>query len=240
MTQVLDIITRSYRESNLFGISGSPTALQISEGLARLQTLIASTYGWDVGEDVTDLHVGYVGQVEPDYDITQRMWTRPETNTRLVLNHDGPETIYFPRLPRHGSRMSVVDVYDALALYNITLDANGNTIEDVLQVVLSTNGLNRTWIYDASASNWQIMPTVTSETDEMPFPIEFDDYFIIKLASRLNPAYGRSLSQESIMRLQDQQGQIEARYKQTRSKPVADSLAMGLRTPGRYGRRLTR
>ena len=42
MTQVLDIITRSYRESNLFGISGSPTALQISEGLARVDFVLTS------------------------------------------------------------------------------------------------------------------------------------------------------------------------------------------------------
>lgn len=238
MTQVLEIITQGYRESNLIAISGAMTPLQQAEGLARLQALVASTYGYDVGEALTDLSVGYKNQEAPDYQnspyaTSTYRWQRPEVNTRLVLNQDSAQRIFLPRDPRKGSRIAVVDVFSALAAFPITLDGNGYLIDGLATKLLNINATNKTWMFDDATSGWREITEVTLVTDEMPFGRAFEDYFITKLASRLNSRYGRSLTQETMMRLQEQQEQMMATFRQSRSKPAAGRLAYALRTPNR-------
>jgi hypothetical protein len=54
----------------------------------------------------------------------------------------------------------------------------------------------------------------------MPFPTEFDDYFIIALALRLAPRHSARLGPDSVAMLERARSQIRARYRKPR--PVQD------------------
>lgn len=218
MTLVSFIITQAYRESNLVMLGAEPRDAQKTEAFALLRSMVESVYGGDVGENLQDWMVGTSGVTYPNF-WSELQWKYPIQNSRLLLNHQTPQTLYWPPAPDNGARMRVVDLKNALAAYPITIQPEGHLIEGAATLVLNTNGLNRAWIFDSHSSNWARMEEITLE-GEMPFPTKFDDYFMIKLASRLNPRYGRSLSDLSITRLQEQEEELAADYRQRRNMPA--------------------
>lgn len=238
MTITLDITTQGLRESNIVGLNSVITDAQRAEALARLQSLVASVYGKDVGENLVDWPIGKlnVSQAWPNgYPTwTEREWRFPRTNTRLLFNADGPQDIYLPKEPDDGSRVRLVVVSQNLSVATVTLHGNGRLIEgsDVL-VLNDDTTAGRVLMYDADSANWVRVTDLTLESD-MPFPIEFDDYFITKLAMRLNPRYGRALTAESANRLNEITGQLKARYRQKQNMP-ADPAVLRITDPGRYG-----
>ena len=238
MTSTLAIIKNAYRESNLTGITTVPTDAQIAEGLERLQSLVAGVYGKDVGENLTDWPVGRLNVQQnwpAEYPYwTQNEWSKPVINVRLLFNAEGPQDIYLPAHPWNGSRIRVVVVSQDLSVATATIHGNGRLVEGVTQLVLSDDATApRVWVYDAEVANW-VRVTNLDLTSDMPFPIEFDDYFITKLAMRLNPRYGRALQQESAQRLAEMQTQLKARYRQKQNMPT-DPAVLRITDPGRYG-----
>lgn len=220
MTTTTEIIQDAFRESNVIRLGASPTSDMQTEAMSRLNNLISAVYGDDVGENFQDWMVGYEGQINPNYSWTQLQWSYPIINSRILLNHNEAQTLYLPLRPYDGSRIQVIDVQGVLATYNVTLDGNGRNIETTPTITLNTNDLNRTWIFDAEAANWERAAATFAIGDQMPFPTEFDDYFIIKLAGRLNPRYGRSLSEESVGRLAEMQDMLESKYRQRKTMPA--------------------
>jgi hypothetical protein len=218
MTPISAIITDAYRESNLIMIGQAPSPEQQQEGLARLTSLIAAVYGWEVGEELKDWMIGSAGILHP-FGWSQISWRFPIENSRLILNNTEADTIYLPENPRNGSRVQVVDVAGNLATAPITLDGNGRLIQGQRTLLLNQAGVNDTWMFNKNNSEWEPVPTIDISST-LPFPPEFDDYFIIKLAARINPAYGRSLNDLSISRLSEATEQLIARYRQTRTMPV--------------------
>lgn len=233
MTLISAIITDAYRESNLIAAGKIPSDTQITEALTRLSSMIAGVYGYDVGEGLQDWMVGTTNLENPMPGWSDQSWVYPIENSRILLNHSSAQTLYFPDLPENGARMSVIDINSALTTYNVTLNGNGRLIEGATTQVLSTAGLSKAWIYDADSANWRAISALVV-TDEMPFPEKFDDYFIIRLAGRINPRYGRSLDTMSIARLQEVTEQLESTYRQTRDMPVPSALRR-LRGPNDYG-----
>lgn len=220
MTPVSDIITQALRESNIVALGAAPSTAQSTEAFSFLKSLVAGVYGDDVGERVQDWLVGNAGVHWPymrGWDSLR--WKYPIANSRIILDHQSPQILYWPIDPDNGARMQVVDLTGELATNTVTIDANGRLIEGARTLVLNTNNLNRTWIFNADTSEWVVLDYIASD-GEMPFPIEFDDYFIIKLAARLNPRYGRSLSDLSIARLSELQERLESTYRQTRNMPA--------------------
>ena len=94
------------------------------------------------------------------------------------------------------------------------MDGNGRNIETAATATLNTNGLVREWFYRADLGNWVRIATLV-EADDVPFPVEFDPYFEIMLAMRLNPHYGQSLSPEQVRTLVRAKSRLNARYSQT-------------------------
>lgn len=223
MTLISAIITDSYRESNLIAAGTLPSDIQTTEGLSRLSSMVAGVYGYDVGENLMDWMVGNLNQRDARGAWTEEDWAFPIQNSRMLLNHQNPQTIYFFQMPENGARMSVIDINGALATYPITLNGNGRLIDGAATAVLNTAGLNKTWVYDADNADWRALTGLVL-TDPMPFPPEFDDYFIIRLAGRLNPRYGRSLDTMALARLAEVTEQIEARYRQTRVMPAPTAV----------------
>lgn len=224
------IILDAYRESNLVAEEATLTATQENTGLERLTSLIAGVYGYDAGERLCDWPVGSANWQESDVRGWSELdWKYPIANSRLILNLTSPQTIYLPPTPTDGARIGLVDAGGTLNAQPLTLVGNGRLIEDATSVTVSTNGLVKEWMYRADLANWQAI-TALDLTDQLPFPAEFDDYFIIKLAARLNPRYGRSLNDLSIMRLNDMREQLSSRYRQERPVSVPTAL-VNLRGP---------
>lgn len=205
MTTASSIITDAYRESNLIPMGNSPNANQITEALGRLNTLLSSTIGNEAGDAFSDLNIG--GTFDQSWDTTYYV----PSNVRLVLNISSPLTLKLHPQPFEGQRLSVVDAGGTLGSDNLTLDGNGRKIEGGASVVLSTNGDTRQWFYRADLGEWVKCATLIID-DDIPFPPEFDDYFITMLALRLNPRYGQALAAETLETLKRSRNQLRARY----------------------------
>lgn len=205
MALVSDIITDAYRETNLIPMGSTPNSNQITEALNRLNPLVLSTVGFEAGEDLEDLNVG------GSYDQSSLINTWLPDNTRLLLNLTEPVSYDLDPYPYEGQRLAFVDAGNNLSTNNVTLNGNGRNIEGAASLVLSTNGDARQWMYRADTGNW-IKITTLASGDTMPFPTEFDDYFVTMLALRLNPRYGQSITPETLKILARAKSVLQSRY----------------------------
>lgn len=212
-----EIIVAAYRESNLRGVGQSLTTAQEAEGLTLLNNLLPATIGQEIGQEFKDLNIG--GEYE-DY-----FWEYVPENVRLVLNVGSPRTLRLHPRPYDGQRLAVADAGETLATSNLTLDGNGRLIEGASSVVLSTSGMVREWIYRADLGQW-LRVTDLDLADSMPFPREFDDYWSILLAMRLNPRHGRELAASSAGWLQSMRNRLKARYRRPRDQQDWGSLGL--------------
>lgn len=219
MSLVADIIDEAFREGGLITELEHPTPTQTSRALSRLQSIIASSYGYEVGELLSDWGIG----LYYDQTVYSNLWQYPIDNSRLLLRMDEPRTIYFPCHPMNGTVMKAIDILGNLSTYPLTIDPNGRRIEGGLTLVLNTNSINVSWIYDAETGNWVRMEGIDLQS-EMPLPMEFDDYFITSLAVALSPRYASAISGSTQKRLNDQLIKIRARYRQTQQVPVELAL----------------
>lgn len=218
MTTVSDIIRDAYRESNINAINVSPTASQQEEALRLLNRIVSSAYGNEAGEELQPLDLGANNISRPQ----GYPWVSPEEianwfipeNTRLMLNLEADTMLYLPPLPEDGARLSVVDKSGNLATNTLTLVGNGRTIESATSLTLSTNSYSADWFYRGDTGNWtKVSPLI--QTDTFPFPTDFDDYFVIALALRLNPRNGAALDPQSQAMYTTGKSRFRARYRQT-------------------------
>lgn len=223
MTQVVDILTAAFRETNIVAPAQSQNPTETAEALTRLQALVLSSLGNEVG------------YIMEDWNMTATVVTRPSgvplnaaqfaaytvrPNSRLIFNLAAPKTILLDPQPQDGQRFSVVDANNAFVTSNLTINPNGRKINGATaNLVLSTAGDAKQWLYRSDIGDWVLIDPLTA-VSEMPFPADFDDYFVISLAKRINPRYGQSLKQESQDRLVEQRLQFIARYTQSRLRSV--------------------
>lgn len=228
MTQVSNILTASLRETNALGVTQNMTPDQTTEALERLQALILSSLG------------GEVGYIMEDWNITDTTYTQPngipipdadeaafrvKPQSRLICNLAAPLTLTLDPLPQDGQRFAVVDAKNNFAAQNLTLVGNGRKIEGATaNKVLSTNSTSKQWLYRSDIADWVLIDPLIS-TSPMPFPADFDDYFIILLAMRLNPRYGRQLDAQSKARFDQQSLQFINRYTQSRLRSIPSPAA---------------
>lgn len=205
MTLASDIITDAYRESNLIPMGNSPNTNQQTEALNRLNTILLSIIGYEVGDSLEDVNIG--GTYDQSWEASYYV----PSNVRLVTNLSSNTTLKLHPQPFNGQRLAVADAANNLGTYNLTLDGNGRRIEGAATLTLSTNGDNRQWIYHSESGNWVKLTTLLY-SDTMPYPDEFNDYFITMLAMRLNPRYGQQMSGESLEALKRARNQLRARY----------------------------
>ena len=226
MTTISTIIDDAFRESNLTGVGRSPTTAEQTEALSLLNRVVYSMYADEAGEALTDLPYGknnvsttdFLGRTFDDFDTD----FVPD-NTRLVLNLQETKTINLPPKPRDGARFSIVDASGNLATYPLIVNGNGRLIEAGTSKTLNTNGQTRSWFYRADASDWKAVSDLIT-TDASPFPTEFDDLLVIKLALRINPRYGVQLDQQTLQRYAEMMRKFRARYAQITEVPVEMTL----------------
>lgn len=219
MTQVSDLITDAYRESNLIALNSSPSPSEMTEGLNRLQAVINSTLGNDVGYIMNDWKLENTSTIFNPSNIVlspsqaTAYFVKPQS--RLIAALSATTTIELDPMPQDGQRFAVVDVLNNFNTNNLTINGNGRRIDGGTSITLVGAGDRKEFFYRSDLGEWVEITTLL-ETDQMPFPEDFDDYFITKLAMRVNPRYGRPLTAETQARYLEQQQQIIDRYTQTR------------------------
>lgn len=205
MTVASSIITDAYRESNLIPMGNAPNTNQQIEALGRLNTIILSTVGYEAGDGLDDLNIN------GPYDQSSLVSVFIPDNARLLLNLSSAQIFKLDPEPFEGQRLSIVDVAGNLATYNVTLDGNGRKIENAATLVLNTNSDVRQWMYRGDTGTW-VKITSLLYADVMPFPAEFDDYFITMLAMRLSPRYGQAMTGESLSAMKRSRSILRGRY----------------------------
>jgi hypothetical protein len=222
MTLVSDIVQAAYRESNIVGIGQSPNTAQVTEGLSKLQRLVKSVYGNEAGDLLMAFPLGRDNITTPqgypwyDNDLPGSIFLM--TNLRVMCNLTGPGLVNLHPSPDDGARMGVVDVVGNFATNPLTINGNGRNIEDTNSITMTTDGDAREWFYRNDLGNW-MKTTNLVLTDTFPFPEEFDDMFIITLAARINPSYGKGLDPASSDMLKRSRNQFRARYAQLTQVP---------------------
>lgn len=205
MTLVSNIIKNAYRETNLIAIGVTPNGNEITEALDRLNAIVMSTVGNEVGDGLDDLTLGGT------YDQSFLCSNYIPDDARLILNLSSAKTLNLDPHPYEGQRLSFKDIGGNIATYNLTITGNGRLIEGAASLVLNANSDSRQWMYRSDTGNWMRITDLLS-SDPLPFPEEFDDYFITMLAMRLNPRNSAVTGPDTILALKRSRNQLRGRY----------------------------
>lgn len=218
MASLQNIVKDAYRESGIIQKGELPDADQMEEGLAKLISLIENVMGEEVGAPFQDLNYGDDG-VTNHYSIysNQEVFvdnTYVKPSYRLLVNSTTPKTVYLDPSPYDGARFSVIDVAGTFDTAPLTVSAETRKIEGSNSVELNTAGTNVSWFYRADLAEWVKVSPLDSDSDS-PFPEQFDDYFVIKLATRLHPRYLVKTAQETVMHYRELERKFRSRYSTT-------------------------
>lgn len=223
MTLVSEIVEQGFRECNMLADGQSPNPTQSNGAVTRLQSLVLSALGNEIGFILEDWNVASSTSILKPSGFTQDAagyTVKPQS--RLMCNLTQATSLTLDPQPQDGQRVSVVDAKNNFSTFNLTLNGNGRLIEGGTSVVLNTDLTRKQWFYRSDRGEWIVISPL-STTSEMPTPEEFDDFWIISLAMRLSPRYGRTMSEESTARLSQQRDQMVAHYLQSR---VRDAMQL--------------
>lgn len=228
MTTISSLISDAFRESGIIGVADTLDSNMQTEGLRRINALIYSLIGSELGENLPTISYGSqnitntYGELE-DYSSFIDSTFIPQ-NSRIIFNASEANTLFLDPAPRDGARIAIIDNAGNFATYNQVLNGNGRSIETSATVTLSTSDLVREWFYRADLANW-VKVTDLIVSDQSPFPAKFDDLLIFMLAMRLNPSYGAATATETIALLDRARAQFRSRYRQERQVRADEALA---------------
>lgn len=235
MATLRQIITDAYRESGITQIGEAPDANQLDEGFRKLITFIESLYGFEMGAPFVPISYGKNGLTNSFALEADR---KPfldsyyvHANYRLMANLESPTTVFLAPNPVDGTRFAVVDISKNFDTTNLVINGNGRLIEDSSSVTLNTAGTNEQWFYRADLGNWVKVTSLTVNSQN-PFPAEFDDLLITKLAMRLNPRYLQQTASETVLQIRELEKKFRAKYKQI--EEVFSEVALYRINQGRY------
>jgi hypothetical protein len=234
MTTCSDLIQAALREGNLLAAGVSPTSVEQSEALGRLNAYNKQLFGVLIGEYNQDWLVPAPQRTAPQAanypqlpypidtlgdailpsssDLSDNIWPFPPQNSRLVVAVTSAATVYFPEAPNDGARMSFVatpEMSDTL-----TLDGNGKAIEGVATKDVTAADTGRKWFFRADLANWVALTTL-GLTDTPPLPDEFDDLYVTALAIRLSSRYGQDPRAGTQNTYKDMLKQAKTRFAQS-------------------------
>lgn len=226
MTLISSIIKDAFRETNIFGLRKVLDAEQTAEALRLYNGNIRAIYGDEAGEGLTDWPLGSFNYESPNYGLpyTEYDVNHPTINRRLIVTNTEAKTVYLTPFPQDGARMAIADPFGRLSTVPVTIDANGRTIEGNPTLLLDVDGTFTEWFYRADLGQWVKISALTA-IDENPFPDDFDNFFIIGLAMRLNPRYGREMDGQSALVFKSERRKFVARYLQSQPLELDDSLS---------------
>ncbi len=233
MALVSEIIKDAFREANLIPIMQSPTLDEQAEALRLLNRFVRSIFGNEAGDKLQSFAVGSLNVVTttqlPIFDFTTPNYV--PLNARLMVNISAATQVNLHPDPEDGSRIAVVDVAGNFNTFNLTLRGNGRGVDTATTAVLNTASLKKEWFYRADLGSWMTISDLQL-TDVFPFPQEFDDFFIIGLALRLNPRNGVMTDDQTRIVFNRQRNIFRARYTQSIKQDSEEGL---LRLPSSRG-----
>lgn len=230
MTLASTIIQAAFREGNLIAASATPTTAELAEALDRLNNLVSGIFGYEMGENLVDWLAPCPQRTAPvaanypqapypldvNFNTSSNVWPYPPKNRRIVWG-GVTGTVYFPESPLDGSRMAVVQGSGAgdggAPGAVLTLNGNGRTIETANTKTLTDPITATIWLYRADMADWIKVATLAA-SDQLPFPSEFDDFFICALSKRLAPRFGKVTATETVETAKVTLGRLKARYRQ--------------------------
>lgn len=227
MTTLRQIIIDAFRQSNLVAAGETPEASEFDEALRKLTSFISGVYGYEIGEPLKPLNFGSKNLTNPfgrreDLESFIKNSYVP-SNVRLMVHNENAAILYLDPSPEDGALFGLIDVANNLQVSPITLNGNGRNIEGFSSTTLATNGVNKEWFYRADLGNW--LPITDLEANSlMPFPEEFDEYFTMSLAMRLNPAYGIQTNPETMSILNRALSRLRTKYRQRNNTPLPLAL----------------
>ena len=230
MTTVSQIVTEAYRESNNIAIGQTPNTAEQTEGIYLFNRFLKSVFGNEAGDPLTPISIGNNNVVNSAYFNMENLpngWYPPR-NSRIIFNLTQTQTVTLNPYPEDGERFAINDASNNFATYNVTLQGNGRLIDGGTQVILNTNGTVKEYFYRGDTNSWMSVYDLTL-ADTFPFPVEFEDLFIIGLAMRINPRNKQEIDPQSIQAYKRLRSLFRARYDQTVEQRPEEAL---LRTAG--------
>lgn len=234
MTIASSLIQTAYRELNVIPVGGTPSSAQQTEGLLRLNNLIRSVYGYEMGENLKDwlapstqrtaaqptTYPQFPYACDPMLTLSASAFgvaPYPPKNSRIVWG-GVTMAVYFPDNPQDGSRMAFVQGTGAgdsgVVGAVLTLNGNGRTIAGSATPPTITNpGTPRAWLYRADLGDWKLVADLLIG-DDCQFPSDFDDFFTTALAMRLAPPYNKVVASETLKTGLVALNRLKARYRQ--------------------------
>lgn len=227
MTTAYQIIVDAFRQSNLNAVGIAPSQQQEDEGLRYLNRIVKSVFGNEAGDRLIAFPIGREGINRPSgypwwNNTPDNNWFVPE-DTRVMMNVSQSIDLYLHPAPNDGARFAVNDVNGTLGTYPLTVHGNGRLIGGKETLVINTNDFIGEWFYRDDIGTWMKYAPL-GLFDAFPFPEEFDDFFILTLAFRLNPAYQRQFDEQGMVIWNRSKNQFKARY--TRDAQVRSELAL--------------
>ena len=225
MALVSEIIKDAFREANLIPINQSPTLDEQSEALRLLNRFVRSIFGNEAGDKLQSFAVGTDNVVTtthlPVYDFNTPNYV--PLNARLMVNIDTATSVNLHPDPEDGARVAVVDVSGSFDTNSFTLVGNGRNVDAATTAVLNTASIKKEWFYRADLGSWMAI-TNLGVNDAFPFPLEFEDLFVIGLATRLNPRNGVAIDEQAMMNFRRQRNLFRARYAQSNQMESEEGL----------------
>lgn len=229
MTTAAVIIQAAFREGNLIPVGKQPVTDQVTEALDKLNRLVRGILGYKMGENLKDWQVPQPQRTAPTAanfpqaplanDYSSAIYPYPPSNRRIVYGGTA-QTVYFPQKPNPGAQMAVVQGSGAgdggTVGQVLTLNGNGRTIEAVNTktfVFAAPAFAPRRWFYRDDLADW-VAVTDLAAVDQLPYPQEFDDFFVCALAKRLSPSYTKPIAKETVEAALKAEFAFIARYRQ--------------------------
>lgn len=213
MTTLNEICISAFRESQTFDLERVPSDAELNEALARLKNIIELHTRPPVqtvwlGRDRR--LVAERGQIVRDFTgLQERNPVPADTYVNLLL--DQSYEVFLPSSPGDGSVVSFIDVAGTLGAHELTIVGNGNLISGQPSILLDQTGSTTKLMYRRDLAEWRPVG-VLEGASQMPYPTEFDDFWIIMLAMRMNPRYGKEISPITLQVFNDVRSRFMSRY----------------------------
>lgn len=206
MSTCRDIIASAALEISAVQLGEEMQPAEADEGLRRLNQLLSGLAGMGIGE---------AEKSRDALSLLNHHNANIPANTRILATDlTASMTLKLPCRPSNGARVSLIDVDGVFATYPVTLDPNGSKIEgSSASLAANTASFSRTWVYIASAANWQRVSDVGLD-DDFPYPADSEQAFVALMALRLSPVFQLPLTPEAQAAVIAATGSLSARYRQ--------------------------
>lgn len=226
MTTLQVIIERSYKETQICAYNVSPTQDQLDAALPLLQGILERR----TRPPILTCWLGQTNELKSQRGAIFRNFTQFAGQYALpqdiYLNCllDTAQIVRLAPSPGDGARQVFLDTSQSFATSPLTLLGNGNRIDGGSDYILSTNGQTLSLLYREDLAEWLVLPAEYGLSQNLPYPAQFDDLFVIELALRLDPRYGKELSEITANTYQELSSHFKGRYFMLNSSANPDIL----------------